>query len=160
MITQSPSKEQLIADIAHAEEKAKSLCGPCADDHERLAYWLRALLASYDQDPVAWEWRYYNHGDGCFGPWERLQCQKSYDEQKARYAGDSEYEFRVLYAECTHPAPSIPAVPDAVTAEDVRWMLKQADHDNGPSCRIEHAEYIGAMMWNACLAAMLNGGKS
>lgn len=47
------TKEQLIADIAHAEEKAKSLCGPCADDHVRLAHWLRIALASLEAVPVA-----------------------------------------------------------------------------------------------------------
>lgn len=56
-------------------------------------------------------------------------------------------------------APPAPVVPDEVTAEDVRWMLKQADHDDGPKCRIEHAEYIGAMMWNACRTAMLQGAE-
>lgn len=45
-------------------------------------------------------------------------------------------------------------LPDEVTAEDVRWMLKQEDHDDGPKCRIEHAEYIGAKMWNACRSAI------
>lgn len=47
------SNEQLLADIAHAEEKAATLCGPCADDHARLAGYLRALLAAYEQEPVA-----------------------------------------------------------------------------------------------------------
>lgn len=50
------------------------------------------------------------------------------------------------------PKPLV--LPDEVTAEDVRWMLKPADHDDGPKCRIEHAEYIGALMWNACLSAI------
>ncbi|STE53372.1 Uncharacterised protein [Edwardsiella hoshinae] len=48
------TKEQLMADIAHAEEKAKSLCGPCADDHVRLAHWLRIALASMEAEPVAY----------------------------------------------------------------------------------------------------------
>lgn len=45
-------KEQLLADIAHAEEKAATLCGPCADDHARLAGYLRALLSGMEQEPV------------------------------------------------------------------------------------------------------------
>lgn len=54
MTTQVLSKEQLLADISHAEEKAKSLCGPCADDHARLAYWMRTLLAAYEQEPFGY----------------------------------------------------------------------------------------------------------
>lgn len=52
------------------------------------------------------------------------------------------------------------AVPDAVTPEDVRWMLSQSDHDDGAKCRIEHSEEIGAKMWNACRAAMLQPNHS
>ncbi|MGS3381720.1 DUF550 domain-containing protein [Citrobacter amalonaticus] len=48
------TKEQLIADIAHAEEKAGALCGQCADDHARLAHWLRIALAVLTAEPVAW----------------------------------------------------------------------------------------------------------
>lgn len=39
------TEEQLIADIHHAEEKAMFLCGECAKDHARLAFWLRSLLS-------------------------------------------------------------------------------------------------------------------
>lgn len=37
-------KQQLLDDISHAEEKAKTLCGPCAEDHARLARYLKSLL--------------------------------------------------------------------------------------------------------------------
>ncbi|EOC1317164.1 hypothetical protein ACI09J_001786 [Cronobacter turicensis] len=53
------------------------------------------------------------------------------------------------------PAPVVPAVPDEITPEDVRWMLKQSDIDDGPQHRTDLAHYIGAKMWNACRAAML-----
>lgn len=47
---------------------------------------------------------------------------------------------------------AIPIVlPERMTPEDVRWDLRQSDHEDGPAGRIEHAEYIGAKMWNDCL---------
>lgn len=66
-----------------------------------------------------------------------------------------------LNARPVPPAASQPyTVPDAVTPEDVRWMLSQSDHDDGAKCRIEHSEEIGAKMWNACRAAMLQPNHS
>lgn len=102
MTAQLPSsKEQLLADIAHAEEKAATLCGPCADDHARLAGYLRALLAAHEQEPVAWQyrvsagkatgWSLWHNGNG-------EEYEKSY-----------QVERRPLY---THPAPVPAAVPD------------------------------------------------
>lgn len=99
-----PSKEQLIADIAHAEEKAATLCGPCADDHARLAYWLRALLAAYEQEPVAYMigGHYLMHAD---------------DPKVDNYTSAVP-----LY---THPAPSIPAPQgdfDFDRYNDIVWL--------------------------------------
>ncbi len=53
-MTAQLSREQLLADIAHAEEKAATLCGACAEDHARLAGYMRMLLAGMDSEPVAW----------------------------------------------------------------------------------------------------------
>ncbi|EGT3575747.1 DUF551 domain-containing protein [Citrobacter amalonaticus] len=53
----------------------------------------------------------------------------------------------------THPAPSIPAaVPDEIepTIEAIKRILPTANPD-------EYAACIGADMWNACRAAMLQG---
>lgn len=48
--------------------------------------------------------------------------------------------------------PQKPVVlPERMAPEDVRWHLKQSDHDDGEPGRIEHAEAIGAKMWNDCL---------
>lgn len=60
-----------------------------------------------------------------------------------------------VYRRNTTATPAPVKLPDALTAEDVRWMLKQSDHNDGPKCRIEHAECIGAKMWNACRAEVL-----
>lgn len=51
-MTSKLTREQLLADIAHAEEKSTSLCGQCAEDHARLAHWLRIALASLEAEPV------------------------------------------------------------------------------------------------------------
>lgn len=143
MITQSPSKEQLIADIAHAEEKAKSLCGPCADDHERLAYWLRALLASYDQDPVAWT------SQRSLDVRDKITAFTS-EESAIDYGKSAAWETIVaLYA---HASPSIPAVLKKCPTEIRDLIASHSDElfDDDDAQEI----------WNACLAAMLNGGKS
>ncbi|MDV2861824.1 hypothetical protein [Phytobacter ursingii] len=125
MTTQSPSKEQLIADIAHAEEKAATLCGPCADDHARLAYWLRALLAAYEQEPD-----YIRYSCGCCG-YESLSpisvCPKcNFDN----------IEEVPLY---THPAPSILKLPPklANNREDA------------------HELNAGVDVWNKCIDTII-----
>lgn len=52
------TKQQLIEDIAHAEEKAASLCGDCAKDHARLAYWLNSLLSTIEAPAIHQSWVY------------------------------------------------------------------------------------------------------
>lgn len=53
-MTAQLSREQLLSDIEHAEEKAATLCGACAEDHARLAGYMRMLLAGMSSEPVAW----------------------------------------------------------------------------------------------------------
>lgn len=70
---------------------------------------------------------------------------------------DNEPKNRVV-ALFTRTAPAInlaELVPERMTPEDVRWHLKLSDHDDGPACRIDHAEEIGAKLWNDCRAAIL-----
>lgn len=115
MTAQLPSsKEQLLADIAHAEEKAKTLCGPCADDHARLAGYLRALLAAHEQEPVAYMYRDNLHTDARFSMEPRFGNWSPEDI--------SEYEISEtpLY---THPAP----VPAVQLSPDIEYMTEDAE---------------------------------
>lgn len=124
MTAQLPSsKEQLLADIAHAEEKADTLCGPCADDHARLAWYLRALLAAHEQEPVAW----LLSGGGA-------KNDVRFDSGNA-YA-DPLREVTPLY---THPAP-VPVVPDEhyqhlseLYHSQEKRLFKLAQRIKGPS---------------------------
>lgn len=107
MTAQLPSsKEQLLADIAHAEEKAATLCGPCADDHARLAGYLRALLAAHEQEPSGYLYRTNTHISKT--PWR-------YAETLPGYVVGESFEVRPQY---DNPAPSIPeTLPCAVLLE-------------------------------------------
>lgn len=62
------------------------------------------------------------------------------------------------------PAREPLVLPERMSPEDVRWHLRQSDHDDGPTGRVEHAEYIGAKMWNDCLDTLAyqiaNTGKA
>lgn len=51
-MTKTISREQLLSDISHAGEKVAELCGTCADDHRRLAGYMRTLLSAMDSEPV------------------------------------------------------------------------------------------------------------
>ncbi|HBY5110655.1 TPA: hypothetical protein MIV64_14050 [Klebsiella pneumoniae] len=64
---------------------------------------------------------------------------------------DLERNIAPLYR---HPQPA-PVVPDVMepTIEAIKRILPTSNPD-------EYAACIGADMWNACRAAMLNGGKS
>lgn len=71
------------------------------------------------------------------------------------FVSQSDIEEHELWQEELFTAPQKPVVlPERMTPEDVRWHLKQSDHDDGEPGRIEHAETIGAKMWNDCLAAI------
>lgn len=108
--------EQLIADLAHAEEKAATLCGPCADDHARLAGYLRALLAAHEQEPVGWI--VHAHGG------DQLTHDGGY---VANAEGMHGIHSTPLYA---HPAPSISAIQPVmfidgdISSEDADKLAK------------------------------------
>lgn len=101
--------------------------------------------APANANAVAWEMRYWNSGHNCWHDWERITAEQ-HAEMSVQHAADNDYEFRVLY-----DAPPAPAVPDAVDYSD----LDATSQDREVIEAI--AECKG---WNACRAAMLNGGKS
>lgn len=72
-------------------------------------------------------------------------------EERAEFQAGIE-DFKALIAK---PAPVVPVVPDVMepTIEAIKRILPTSNPD-------EYAACIGADMWNACRAAMLNGGKS
>lgn len=121
------SRDQILADIAHAEDKATELCGACADDHRRLAGYMRMLLAAMamNSEPVA------------------VVCGL----KEVRFIAGNHDHLSVgdyLFAG-RNPAPV--AVPDAVDYSD----LDATSHDR------EVIEAIAQCKgWNACRAAMLN----
>lgn len=139
-----PSKEQLIADIAHAEEKAATLCGPCADDHARLAYWLRALLAAYEQEPVAYMYRDNLHTDA------RFSLEPRFGNWSTEDIREYEISETPLYA---NPAPSIHAVPDEYrnSLQELVKAMRDYEMDVGEPAPYKHR----AMMKRA--EALLNG---
>lgn len=116
MTAQLPiSKEQLLADIAHAEEKAATLCGPCADDHARLAGYLRALLAAHEQEPVSGTTiqhvsdLYAITVPGCEEEYFTTDAAEASRCVKKGLAVREYVKLERLQAAYTHPAP-VPAV--------------------------------------------------
>ena len=176
MTAQLPiSKEQLLADIAHAEEKAATLCGPCADDHARLAGYLRALLAAHEQEPVGTlfvkKTTYSDREIGNHFAFMHADCAMKmsagqyplYTHPAPVPAVPDDWKGQLTCTHCTPKSVSqvstgtsvgvapVPAVPDFDT-----WFKREFHPDKtGP--------YVKDQMrfcWNACRAAMLNGGKS
>lgn len=48
-------------------------------------------------EPVEYQYRYHNHGNGCFGEWCRLYSGAQYEHMQKRHSNDSDYDFRTLY---------------------------------------------------------------
>lgn len=70
--------------------------------------------------------------------------------------GVEAYLKQIILSKDTAPAVSVAElVPDEMSDEDVRGHLRMSVHSDGPVCRIEHAENVGAIMWNECRAATL-----
>lgn len=144
------TKEWLLKTIAQLEEERDAVPGAVNEDAARALAAMKLALASLEAEAVAYVDPFAFHNFSVYRAGENDNKRMGRDWM---WANPDEGLIPV------YTAPPAPAVPEAVTAEDVRWMLKQADHDDGPKCRIEHAEYIGAMMWNACRAAMLQGAE-
>ena len=160
MTAQLPSRERLEG-IARGEK-----C--CTRDD--VVQVVRALLAAHEQEPVAYK---ATHLDSfAFG-----ETKSAVEEHAERFGWELEFtEITPLY---THPAPSIPAAEETNSrALFESWFREEiiakpdfvfADFDNETGeyippddDSIELYTHIQAMLasWNACRAAMLNGGKS
>lgn len=154
-----------------------------------------ALLAAYEQEPVAYMYRDNLHTDARFsleprfGNWSTEDIREYEISETPLYANpapvpavpmavagfDAATAIRAcmdefpesmhdIIEECaqiaentisTSHTKSVPAVPDEIepTIEAIKSILPTSNPD-------EYAVCIGADMWNACRAAMLNGGKS
>lgn len=113
----------------------------------------RALLAAYEQEPVAFI-AYYESG-AIHGV-----CQSD-DTVKMEWLKRG-FNVLPLY---THPAPSIPAVPVGDRADFETFVrsipngCNELAVDAAGFYKNSKVHYMFAA-WNACRAAMLNGGKS
>lgn len=122
---------------------------------------LEAQLAELrGQEPDTYEWRYFNHGNGCFGPWVKLNGKRTFDKLSKRHADDNDYEFRVLYA---HPVPQAASQPYAVPDEwreslqEMVNAMRQYEMDVDECAPEKHRRMMrrADKLLNACRAAML-----
>lgn len=143
MTAQLPSKarleERIRAEIELLEISLKNGGSDSPHNDEELLEVFRFALAAHEQEPVAWQYRVSAGQATGWSLWHEgkgEQYEKSY-----------QVERRPLY---THPAP-VPAVPDERT-----WLFYCEKYPEMPM----GDAIIRAVEWNACRAAMLNGGKS
>lgn len=134
MTAQLPSKVRL----AQIASFSKSMALP--PSHDEIEAMARAILAAHEQEPVAYK---ATHLDSfAFG-----ETKSAVEAHAERFGWELEFtEITPLY---THPAP-VPAVPGEMT-------IKQAARDYFGGFGSYMAYRDG---FNACRAAMLNGGKS
>ncbi len=102
--------------IQHTDEKAAALSGPCAEQHNQLAEWLRELQErrKADSEPVAWTWQHLK------------QWYVTNDEERARELAWDGVKVEQLYrhaqpvpvvsADLLHTAAS--AIEDLLTTKD------------------------------------------
>lgn len=125
------TKEWLQQTIAEFENTRDDIPFGLSDDDAKILIVLKRALAVIDAEPV----RYLNKFSGT--------CVTL--EQQSN-AADDVAVYMPLYA-----APPVPVVPD-------EWAIQDAVK----FCRETGRQDAGSAMeaWNACRAAMLNGGKS
>lgn len=139
MTAQLPNTEYTLEDLHEIAYR-----GSYDDMQRSLA---RALLAAYEQEPV---YQVFDEGGGWF----------DIERDELAAAVEDGNQVRTLY---THPAPSIPAVPEGwklVPIDPTKDMLRAGQSVVGFWLNTLHC--YAAMLSAApdCRAAMLNGGKS
>ncbi|MCL5500468.1 hypothetical protein M5Y49_17485 [Escherichia coli] len=134
------TKEHLVKTIEQLEHFATNLKWTNVSGAQTMLFaadGLRALLAAHEQEPVAWMWDIYGG--------------HMYAKNKPLHM-----PAQPLYA---HPAP-VPAVPDEATPGNITIMAS-THAPCGVTYQWDADECNAAAdSWNACRAAMLNGGKS
>lgn len=149
-MTQLPSRERL-------EALASGNAFTCVQDDEAAAM-ASALLAAHEQEPVSGTTiqpvsdLYAITVPGCEGEYFTTDAAEA---SRCVNKGLSVCEYvklERLQAAYTHPAP-VPEVPDEMTIRDACKFVQDM--------RIfDDVTVIVMRTWNACRAAMLNGGKS
>lgn len=90
-------------------------------------------------NPVAWQWFHLN------------QWHVTNDEDRARDLAWDGVKVEPLYAAPQLPQPAVPDVMEP-TIEAIKRILPTSNPDECAAC-------IGADMWNACRAAVLQGAE-
>lgn len=140
MTAQSPSREKVQWLHDTATEFA-SVGMKLTMNAEELLPFTNALLAAHDQEPVAYMYRDNLHTDA------RLSLEPRFGNWSPEDISEYEISETPLY---DHPAPA-PAVPDEMTIKDACKFVQDM--------RIfDDVVIIVMRTWNACRAAMLNGG--
>ncbi|MEH5014073.1 hypothetical protein [Phytobacter diazotrophicus] len=144
MTAQLPSTEYTLEDLHEIAYR-----GSYDDMQRSLA---RALLAAYEQEPVAWT------SQRSLDVRDKITAFTS-EENAIDYGKSAAWENIVaLY---THPAPSIPAVPDEI----VGWVRDENGDSRDPlflcgSVKPGMGKAYNSQYFPVKRAAMLNGGKS
>lgn len=134
------TKQWLQQKIAEMEEHRDLFPGDLDDDHGKVLSALRIALASLEAEPVAWR-----HDDRPFAGIAITRAKSVAEKWIA-----NGWKVTPLYT-----APPVPvSVPDKIepTVEAIKRVLPTSNPD-------EYAACIGADMWNACRAAMLQGAE-
>ncbi|MFZ5272115.1 hypothetical protein [Enterobacter asburiae] len=124
----------------------------------------RIALASLEAEPMAY-WRHAYRADGfCYA--DGINSKKYHEANPLSQLSDGDYwQVTPLYT-----APPAPVAPYASREQFEQWMLNQWGRDRGShdffmvptiSGQDYSDSYTRCMWkaWNACRAAMLNGGK-
>lgn len=137
----------LDAAIIHADERAASLSGPCAEQHAQLANWLRELQERRKADSTVFMYGIVTPDGDAYMEEFCVSNDLGLMEDEASALNDSfdtdGYRAVALYT--ASPAPTAPLVPEPATVEttypDVQTNWQDAK--------------MYAKGWNACRTAML-----
>lgn len=74
----------------------KMICICKDEEYQEMAKELLAHRKAWSE-PAEYQYRYYNHGAGCFNGWERVYNKQEYDRLLSEHGAHNDFGFRILY---------------------------------------------------------------
>ncbi|HGM6832008.1 TPA: DUF551 domain-containing protein [Serratia marcescens] len=135
--------EQLKTRIEALRNSASGIVSTFSADADAL----EELLRYREEQPVAWEMRYWSDGYNIWGDWERITAEQ-HAEMSVKHATDNDYEFRVLYD--APPAPKSNAADWGINMQTGTPILV---YKNCCVIESEQAHYVLSLINSAAMLA-------
>lgn len=140
------TKEWLLKTIAELEEERDAVPGAVNEDAAMALAAMKLAMASLEAEPVVFR--------------SKLKPPSAIGSENWDYTDHRQpdaFELESCVIERLYTAPPAPVVPDKITSANAPEVFEIAAEAERLGLRGAYASY--AVGWNACRAAMLEGGK-